>query len=407
MVPERWNGGYGPWFTYTCWFALFKLRNGEVDEAFNWILWCKEHATVQGLFSEHISTYLWDYLYQDPARATRSYYGIGTFGSWIAYTLASIFIRIVDPSGLDFYPYIPSYWNSMNLTFTYKKTTFTVMIRGQGVIDKIMIDDEAVQSLRIPDKYYDQDSHTILINLAKPAPISPYVKESPILNLRDSSYSYDSDALNLEISAPYLLDSTVQIVSSKEPIVVYVNNVSAPRSQSLTTLRSYDVGWMYNSTEKLLYVKVRASVNPITVSSIFSCSLTVKTIDYYNAALSNTVVTISWPNGTKIQAQRSNGEGYAYLRHLSKGAYNIRVEHKGVIYETSVKLETVTTSLTVKLEIVGFFFEIPITKAEVDIALISLIALEAIYVFLRCRTPLERIVGNLTKKLGSKIKNQR
>jgi len=407
MVPERWNGGYGPWFTYTCWFALFKLANGEVDEAFDWILWCKEHATAQGLFSEHISTYLWDYLYQDSAKATRSYYGIGTFGGWIAYTLASIFIRIVDPSGLNLYPYIPSYWNSMNLTFTYKKTTFTVVIRGQGAIDKIMIDDEAIQSLRIPDKYYDQDSHTILINLTKPVPPSPYVKESHILNLLDSSYDYDSEALSLEISAPYLLDSTVQIVSPKEPIVVYVNNVSAPRSQSLTTLSSYDVGWMYNSTEKLLYIKIRASVNPITVSSIFSCSLTVRTTDYYNAALPDSVVTISWPNGTEIQVQRSDGEGYAHLSHLSKGAYNMRVEHRGVIYETWVKLETATTSLMAKLEIVGFFFATPITKAEVDIALILLTALAAIYVFRRYRTPLERIVCNLTKKPGSKIKDQR
>ena len=83
------------------------------------------------------------------------------------------------------------------------------------------------------------------------------------------------------------------------------------------------------------------------------------------------------------------------------------MEHRGVIYETSVKLETVTTSLTVKLEIVGFFFEMPVTKAEVDVALILLTALAAIYIFLRYRTPLERIVRNLTKKPGSKTKDQR
>ena len=405
MVPERWNGGYGPWFTYTCWFALFKLANGEVDEAFEWILWCKEHATAQGLFSEHISTYLWDYLYQNPANATRSYYGVGTFGGWIAYTLASIFIRIADPSGLTLYPRIPSYWNSMNLTFTCKGTIFTTMIRGQGVIDKITIDGEAVQSLRIPDKYYDQGSHIILINLTSPTSISPYVEESPILNLQDASYSYDSDALNLEINAPYLLYSTIKIVSSKEPIVVYVNNIPAPRSQSLTSLLSHDVGWVYNSTEARLYVKVKASVNPITVSSIFSCSLTVNTVDHYNDALPNSVVTIYWPNGTQIQAQISNVEGYAHLRHLAKGAYNIRVEHKGGIYETSVKLETAATSLTAKLEIVGFFFGIPITKGEVDIALILMTALAAIYVFRRYRTPLKRIVCGLMKKPGLKIKD--
>ena len=397
MVPERWNGGYGPWFTYTCWFALFKLANGEVDEAFEWILWCKEHATAQGLFSEHISTYLWDYLYQNPANATRSYYGVGTFGGWIAYTLASSFIRIADPSGLTLYPHLPSYWNSMNLTFTYKDTTFTNMIRGQGVIDTITIDGEAVQSLRIPDKYCDRGSHIILINLTKPPSASPYVEEAPILNLQDSSYSYDGDALNLEINAPYLLDSTIRIVSSKEPIVVYVNNIPAPKSQSLTSLLSHDVGWVYNSTEARLYVKVKASVNPITVSSIFSCSLTVNTVDHYNDALPNSVVTIYWPNGTKMQDQISNVEGYAHLRQLPKGVYNIRVEHKGVVYETSVKLETAATSLTANLEIVGFFFEIPITKGEVDVALILMTALAAFYAFRRYRTPLERIVCGLTK----------
>jgi len=398
MVPERWNGGYGPWFTYTCWFALYKLANGENDEAFKWIEWCKSHATAQGFFAEHIATYQWDYLYQDSAKATRSYYGIGTFGGWIAYTLASTFIKIADQSGLTICPHLPSYWDSMNLTFTYRGTKFTVKIRGQGEIGKITVDGKEVQSLRIPSRYYDRGLHTILVNSTSTLS-APYVEDSPLLNIQDSTYDNASDTLNLEINAPYLLESTIHVTSPEEPVVVYVNDVPCARSYSLTGLLSHDAGWLYNSTEARLYIKVKASLNPVKVSSIFSYSLIVKAVDHYGNALPGSVVTISWPNGTIIQAQNTNGDGYAHLCHLSKRSYNIRVEHKGVVYESPVDLETAATSLTARLEIIGFVFGAPVTEVEANVALILMAAIMVVCMPRRIRTPLTRRLRGLEDRI--------
>ena len=401
VVPEQYNGGYGPWFTYTCWFALNKMASGEVDEAFEWIHWIKNHATAQGLFSEHISTSEWHYLFDNPANATRSYYGIGTFGGWIAYTLASPFIKITDHSGLTLQSSLPSYWDSMNLTFTYKDTLFTVRVKGQGYIDKIIIDDQPVQSLRIPDKYCDGGQHTVLITLTKYGLITPYIEEASLLSIQDSSYSYEEDVLSLKVNSSYLLDQSVEIISANKPVVVYVNGVPAPNSKSLNML-FHDVGWVYNETGLRLYLKIKASVNPIIVSSIFSYSLKVKTVDYNNNVLTDSIVTLYWLNGTKIQVQRSNSDGVAHLNRLQNGVYRIYVDHKGTVYESTVEIEEPVTDFTAKLEIVGFLFGIPITKLVVDLALIAMTVFVIVYIFKKQTINLFKKNDGL-KKLGKKM----
>jgi len=380
-VPERWNGGYGPWPTYTCWFALYNLANGEVDLAYDWILWCKEHATAQGLLAEHLSTYLWEYLYQNPDNATRSYYGVGTFGSWIAYTLSSSFIKNIDHSGITLYPLIPSIYDSMNLTFKYRDSLFKIEVEGRGLIEKVMVDGQPIQSLRIPDKYFDQGAHTISIKLTESCPSTPYLAESPYLNVQDADYRSDRDILNLKINAPYLTDSIIEIVSYKEPVIIYVNEVPYYSSHSMSSLISHDVGWFYNATESSLYIKVKASGNSINISSLFSYSLKVNTFDIYDILLPGSTVTLFWQNGTKIQTTTSNEEGYALFQVSSKGEYRVNVEHKGIVGGFNIVVETPFTNFNANLDIIGFFLGIPITVVMVKIVIMLMAALAIIYLF--------------------------
>ncbi len=400
-VPERWNGGYGPWPTYTLWFALYNFANGDVNLAYDWISWCKEHATAQGLLAEHISTYLWEYLYQNPANATRSYYGVGTFGSWIAYTLSSSFIKAVDHSGITLYPYIPSMYDSMNYSFTYKDSSFDIEIRGHGEINKIIIDGELIPSLKIPEKYFDQGSHSISINLTEASYSIPYLSESPYLNIQDAHYYTEQAALNLKINAQYLSNSVIKINSPKEPVIVYVNDVPYYSSKSLNGLLSHDVGWFYNTTEACLYVKVKASNNSIILSSQFGYSLSANIVDVYNDALSSSTVTLYWPNGTKIQTKESNEEGYIIFQLPSKGKYYLRVEHKGVTSNLTVDIETANTNLDVELEIIGFLLGIPLTQGMLDIVILLVTILSIIYVFRKYWFSL-KMKQRSKRKLGDK-----
>ncbi len=391
-VPEKYNGGYGPWFIYTCWSALNRMAAGRVDEALKWIDWCKTHATAQGLFSEHISTSEWHYLFQNPANATRSYYGIGTFGGWFALTLASLFIKLTDHSGLTLRPIIPSYWDSMNLTFMYRGTTFTLNVRGHGFIDEIAIDDRLVQSLRIPSEFCDKGRHVVSISL-NPSLKSPYIEDAPLLNIRYSSYNSEYDALNLELDAPYLSDQSIRAVSAEEPIVVYVNGIPSPQSKSLNIL-FHHVGWTYNETERRLYLKVRGSANPLNVTMMFGHSLDVKIVDHYDGALGGSIVTVYWLNGTRIRSQQTDDEGMAHFHHLRGGIYKIRAEYKGIHYESTVAVEAPIVKFTAKLEIIGFLFGMPVTKLAADFMLIIMMTFVVGYIF-------RRPVGSLFRKARS------